>query len=117
MADYISRAKAIKAIENLPNCYNGFSDTYDKACIIGVLEELPAVEPPAKCIAKVQFDEDKMRDIVDEVIVHCKDCKHYIYDGDRWLCKVLSNNYEPIVDLDSDGYCSLAEKGEKNDNR
>lgn len=34
-----------KSIENLPNCYNGFSDTYDKACIIGVLEELPTVEP------------------------------------------------------------------------
>ena len=39
-------------------------------------------------------------------VVRCKDCKHYIYDGDRWLCKVLSNNYEPIVDLEVDGYCS-----------
>jgi len=43
MAEYIDRKEAIKAIESLPNCYNGFSDTYDKACIIGVLEELPAV--------------------------------------------------------------------------
>ena len=32
---------AIKAIKDLPNCPNGYSDTYDKECIIGVLEELP----------------------------------------------------------------------------
>jgi len=45
MDDFISRKEAIKAIDDLPNCYNGFSDTYDKACIIGVLEELPTVDP------------------------------------------------------------------------
>ena len=45
MSDYISRQAAIKAIDDLPNCYNGYSDTYDKACIIGVLEELPPIEP------------------------------------------------------------------------
>lgn len=43
--DLISRQAAIKAIDDLPNCYNGYSDTYDKACIIGVLEELPPIEP------------------------------------------------------------------------
>lgn len=41
MTDLISRRAAIKAIDDLPNCYNGYSDTYDKAYIIGVLEELP----------------------------------------------------------------------------
>lgn len=47
MADYIDRQAAINEFESLPNCYNGFSDTYDKACIIGVLEEIPSadVEP------------------------------------------------------------------------
>ena len=44
MSDLISRQAAIKAIEDLPNCYNGFSDTYDKACIIGVLEEVPPAQ-------------------------------------------------------------------------
>lgn len=44
MSDLISRQTAIKAIEDLPNCYNGFSDTYDKAYIIGTLEELPSAE-------------------------------------------------------------------------
>lgn len=41
----INADDAIKAICDLPNCYNGFSDTYDKACIIGVLEELPTIDP------------------------------------------------------------------------
>ena len=45
MSDLISRQAAIKAIENLQDCYNGFSDTYDKACIIGVIEEVPPIEP------------------------------------------------------------------------
>lgn len=34
----------VKCIEDLPNCYNGFSDTYDKACIIGVIDEQPTAE-------------------------------------------------------------------------
>ena len=45
MNDIISRQAAIKAIDDLPNCYNGYSDTYDKACIIGVIEELPTIDP------------------------------------------------------------------------
>ena len=45
MNDLIDRRQAIKAIDDLPNCYNGFSDTYDKAYIIGVLEELPPAAP------------------------------------------------------------------------
>ena len=43
MDDLISRRAAIKAIDDLPNCYNGYSDTYDKAYIIAVLEELPSI--------------------------------------------------------------------------
>lgn len=46
--DTISRQVAIQAIDDLPNCYNGYSDAYDKACIIGVLEELPSVQPEQK---------------------------------------------------------------------
>ncbi len=57
MAEYISREKAIEAIMDLPNCPNGYSDTYDKACIIGTLEEVPTA------------------DVVE--VVRCKDCIHY----------------------------------------
>ena len=54
--DLISRQAAIKAIEDLQDCYNGFSDTYDKACIIGVLEELPTIDAVP--------------------VIRCKDCKY-----------------------------------------
>ena len=50
MADLIDRQAAIKAVDDLPNCYNGFSDTYDKAYIIGVLEELPSAQPEPQWI-------------------------------------------------------------------
>lgn len=55
MSDLIRRQDAIKAVESLPNCDNGFSDTYDKACFIGLLEEIPATNAVP--------------------IVPCKDCK------------------------------------------
>ena len=58
MSDLIDRKAAIKAIDDLPNCYNGYSDTYDKAYIIGALEELPSV------------------DAVE--VVRCKDCRHWV---------------------------------------
>ena len=50
MSDLIDRQAAIKAIEDLQDCYNGFSDTYDKACIIGVLEEVPSAQQKGKWI-------------------------------------------------------------------
>lgn len=61
MSDLIDRQAAIKAIDDLPNCYNGYSDTYDKAYIIGVLEELPTA------------------DAVE--VVRCKDCEYWRGEG------------------------------------
>lgn len=46
MSDLIERKDAIKAIEELPNAYNGWSDAYDKAYIIGALEEVPPADRP-----------------------------------------------------------------------
>ena len=67
MSDLISRAEAIKAIEDLPNCYNGFSDTYDKACIIGTLEEVPSAEPERK--------KGKWIDDEEKGMCKCSNCK------------------------------------------
>lgn len=39
---YVDRLK--KDILALQDCDNGFSDTYDKACIIGVIDEQPTIE-------------------------------------------------------------------------
>ena len=41
----IDADKLVKAVEDLADCYNGFSDTYDKACIIGLIDEQPTISP------------------------------------------------------------------------
>lgn len=50
--DLIKREDAIKAIEELPNAYNGWSDTYDKAYIIGTLEEVPSAKMDGEYIRR-----------------------------------------------------------------
>ena len=73
MSDLIKRKDAIKAIEELPNAYNGWSDAYDKAYIIGALEEIPSADRP-------QDD--------------CSTCEHYNDVGD-W-CKTCGvSHYTP----------------------
>lgn len=49
MSDLISRKAVIKAIEELPNCYNGWSDAYDKAYIITTIEEVPTIIDLVRC--------------------------------------------------------------------
>lgn len=65
----------------LPNCYNGFSDTYDKACIIGVI------------------DEQKPVDAVE--VVRCKDC------AKREYCRT-TNVWATVPD--DDWFCADAER-------
>lgn len=79
MSDLISRREAIKAIDDLPNCYNGFSDTYDKACIIGALEELPSAE---------QWIPVKWREPTEE------ESKYYTYMAD---CEMPEDGQEILV--------------------
>ena len=62
----IYREDVVRAIMSLPNCENGFSDTYDKSTIISVIEGIPSV-------------------------ICCKDCKHSIHcetnSEYRYYCK------------------------------
>lgn len=48
MSRLIDADKLKKDVLDLPNCYNGFSDTYDKACIIDVIDEQPTIESERK---------------------------------------------------------------------
>ena len=41
----IDADKLKKSVLDLQDCYNGFSDTYDKACFIGVIDEQPTIKP------------------------------------------------------------------------
>ena len=40
----INKNNLRKDILAMPNCYNGFSGTYDKSFIIGMIDEQPTVE-------------------------------------------------------------------------
>lgn len=75
MSDLISREAAIKVIDDLPNCPNGYSDTYDKSCIIGVLEEMLTV------------------DAVE--VVRCKDCRWWDAKEDGYMgyCHAAKHGY------------------------
>ena len=84
-------------ILSLPNCYNGFSDTYDKACIIGVIDEQQPV------------------DVVE--VVRCKDCKFWQNQEEGVIevpiCARPENKYEKLpfrFMIGKDGFCSYAER-------
>ena len=54
-----------KEVDNFQNCYNGWSDTYDKAYIIEAIEEAPTIK--TKQIK--YFDEDESVWKIGKVIV------------------------------------------------
>ena len=95
MNDIISRNIAIKAIVDLPNCYNGFSDTFDKACIIGVLEELAPIDA-------VQ-------------VVRCKDCKWYDMTDSSGTVEPIGYRCKKVNRLwrEPDDFCKGAERREE----
>lgn len=44
MSRLVDAERLTKDILGLQDCYNGFSDTYDKECIIGVIDEQPTID-------------------------------------------------------------------------
>ena len=115
--DCISKQAAIKAVEDLPNCYNGYSDTYDKAYIIGVLEELPSAQPEPTLEQIKEYCHKRCLSIVDNALLHkykqaeiqpeiirCKDCV-YSQGEDSWV------HCNRVTWWNSrDDFCSMAER-------
>lgn len=56
---YIDADKLRKDVLDMPNCYNGFSDTYDKAMIIDLIDEQPTVDIDAITASHEQIGFDK----------------------------------------------------------
>lgn len=84
----IDADKMRKDVLDLPNCYNGNSDTYDKAYIIDLIDEQPTVEPQ---------------------IIRCKACKHHHYQNDIPYCDRIDYGYG----WKDEDYCSFAERRSK----
>ena len=80
-----------KDVLDLPNCYNGFSDTYDKARIIDLVDEQPTADA---------FE-----------VVRCRDCKwwktNYSWNGNEHkIC--VREAYEPL--RNAEDFCSYGER-------
>ena len=103
MADLIERKAAIKAIEDLQDCYNGFSDTYDKACIIGVLEEVPSAQPEIVRCGECKWWEKQE----DSPLGYCNAVKHCHYSR-HWEIQIY-RRYEP------DFFCADGERRSEDD--
>lgn len=80
-----------KDVLELPDCPNGYSDTFDKSLIIALVDEAPTVDAVP--------------------VVRCKDCKwyktNYSWNGKEHRVCVIEP-YEPV--RKADDFCSRAER-------
>ena len=132
VGDLISRQAAIKAIDDLPNCYNGYSDTYDKAYIIGVLEELPSIDTvPLGAYKQTRRERDmaiaqlaeigkSLCEKMDNVatVVRCKDCKYYkegvVLSPQKFCFRLKDKDGAAIgYNFAEDDFCSYGERSEE----
>ena len=89
MPRLIDAEKLRKDVLDLPNCYNGFSDTYDKAMIIDLIDEQPTVDA--------------------EPVVRCKECNCWHTEGQ--YCDRFGVMWEEF-DTSPNDYCSRGERRE-----
>ena len=80
----ISADKLRKDVLDLPSCYNGFSDNYDKAMILDLVDEQPTV------------------DAVE--VVRCKDCSWW--DSNEKTCIEIGGLWR------ASDFCSWGERRE-----
>ena len=112
MSRYIDAEEAIKAIEDLPNAYNGWSDTYDKAYIISTLEEVPTADVIPRDYYEKVVSEMAKRNVEAADIVRCKECDmSEVYQNDSSgvmarYCRAFAPN-RMVAD---DDFCSYGER-------
>ena len=97
MVELIDRKRLIKSIKALPDCENGYSDTYDKACIIGMIEEEPTVEPVRRghWIIDRKFGNDVMSG--GEMVI-CSECGEGFFWGKPNYCPNCGTRMDEVND-------------------
>ena len=70
----IDANKLRKDILGLADCYNGFSDTYDKAQIVDMIDEQPTVDP----VKHGRWIEENRRP--KSSLFYCSECHRTAYD-------------------------------------
>ena len=90
----IDADKLREDVLDLPNCYNGFSDTYDKAMVIDLVDEQPTIEAvPTDFHDKCQQLEIQKRLKLEEEFNDAEPIRHGHWvdvngDGSLWRCSV-----------------------------
>ena len=114
MSEYIKREDATAVI----------STTVAEGCLQDTLmarmKDVPSVDLPTKVIAKVEFDGDKLQDIVNNTlsrndivqVVRCKDCKYW--HENTQFCGFFSE-FNVAHRMPANAYCCCGERkdGEK----
>lgn len=77
---YIDADRLRKDILGLPNCYNGFSDTYDKALIIERIDEQPTADVVE--VDKVNKIYEKLADLFD-IPCNYSPCDEIMFESER----------------------------------
>lgn len=79
----IDADKLRKDVLDLPNCYNGFSDTYDKAMIVDLVDEQPTVEAePIRHGHWISACQTKFDKLFFPRMFKCSVCGNYLdFDG------------------------------------
>lgn len=105
MSDYIKREDVIDAIQWMPTMRNTRQLRPGDVC--DRIMAIPAAELPERCIAKITFDEDKLKEIADEaireVVVRCTECRH------RRLCDQCTEQNGKMYHIE---WCSRGEREE-----
>lgn len=84
-----------KDVLDLPNCYNGFSDAYDKSCIIGVIDEQPTIEERKK--GKWIIHQD-VKNVYGGIYIECSECgEKYVVQHfeDEKFCRSCGADMRP----------------------
>ena len=92
MSRWIDADAFKKEVEDFPNCYNGWSDTYDKAFIIGAIEEQPSIDIEPKRGEWVVY-EGGWKDL-DYYPPKCK-CNQCGYEEDLYILNAKPTNFCP----------------------
>ena len=109
MPRLIDADKLRKDILDLSNCYNGFSDTYDKAYIIDVIDEQPTVNVCPYWDNESDYCAlNKPSDA--EPVVRCKDCEYWV-ETDVPIFHLCARGMT-ITTLSANDYCSRGKRKE-----
>jgi len=128
MSRYIDADRLRKDILGLPNCYNGFSDTYDKALIIDRIDAQPTADvvEADKAQKEIDYWHDKAQSYEQTIlklslnkaedaveVVRCKDCIHnHITSWNQGKRDKPSCRFSDLI-RSNEFYCGFGERAEE----